>query len=123
MGAPQSVYCGGLLRATVRYFDPQRRRPGLPADVSALVDELSADRLGLQLASLSSNTTREVIIQAGAFGEHAFTEIEVVDDSHEKTVRVDSKYFRVCLPPHSTVRLKIGYRRFVNQPAYAHPPY
>ncbi len=123
MGAPQSVYCGGLLRATVRYFDAQKRRPGLPADVSALVDELSPDRLGLQLASLSNDATREVIVQAGAFGEHAFSEIEFVEGGAEKTIRVDSKYFRVRLPPHSTVRLKISYQRFVNQPGYAHPPY
>ena len=124
MGAPQSVYCGGLLRATVRYFDPQKKRPGLPDDVSALVDELSPDSLGLQLVSLSTDATREVTVQAGAFGEHSFTEIELVDgEEQRRSIPVDSKHFRVRLPPHSIVRLRIGYRRFANQPAYTHPPY
>lgn len=43
MRAPQSVYCGGLLRATVRYFDSEIGRPGLPQDVAALVDEIRVD--------------------------------------------------------------------------------
>jgi len=124
MGAPQSVYCGGLLRATVRYFDAQRKRPGLPEEVSALVDELGPDRLGLQLVSLSSQATREVIVQAGAFGEHSFSEIEWADgDGQKRTIPLDSKYVRVRLPPHSCARLKIGYRRFVNQLSYTHPQY
>ena len=122
MGAPQSVYCGGLLRATLRYFDAKRRRPGLPEDVCALVDELGADRLGLQLVSLSSEATREVIVQAEAFGEHTFCAIEFVD-GEEKRITVDSRHLRVSLPPHSTIRLKILYQRFAHQPAYTHPPY
>lgn len=40
MGSPQTVYNGGLLRATVRHYDPDRQRPGLPPDVAVLVDEL-----------------------------------------------------------------------------------
>ena len=70
LGAPESVYNGGLLRATVRYFDPDRARPGLPRDVSALVDALAPDRVGIQLVNISTSATRTVIVQAGAFGEH-----------------------------------------------------
>ena len=124
MGAPQSVYCGGLLRATVRYFDAHKRRPGLPADVSALVDELGPDSLGLQLVSLSNSATRELIVQAGAFGEHSFSQVECVGGEGEGSrISIDSRYLRVRLPPHSAVRLKIGYDRFVNEPSYAHPRY
>ena len=68
-GAPQSVYNGGLLRASVRYFDRERRTPGLPEDVAALVDELAADRVGVQLVNLNASESRSVIIQAGAYGE------------------------------------------------------
>jgi len=32
-----------VLRATVRYFDRDRSRPGLPRDVAALVDSLGAE--------------------------------------------------------------------------------
>ena len=34
LGGPQPLYHGGLLHCRVRYFDPQRRRPGLPPDVA-----------------------------------------------------------------------------------------
>ena len=54
-GAPESVYNGGLLRATVRYFDPDRARPGLPPDVSALVDALASDRVGIQLVNVGTS--------------------------------------------------------------------
>ena len=75
MGAPQSVYNGGLLRSTVRYFDQDRRRPGLPADVATLVDKLESDRAGVQLVNLNRTETRRVIVQAGAFGEHQFAKL------------------------------------------------
>ena len=73
MGAPQSVYNGGLLRATVRYYDRDNARPGLPRDVAALVDKLGSDAVGIQLVNLSNTETRNAIVQAGAFGEHQFT--------------------------------------------------
>ena len=123
-GSPQSVYCGGLLRATVRYFDPDRKRPGLPEDVSVLVDELRPDSVGLQFVSLNSRASRELIVQAGAFGEHSFSYIELPEGKGiKRKIPVNSKYFRICLPPFGYVRLKIGLRRFVNQPAYTHPAY
>ena len=53
MGSPQPIYNGGLLRATVRYFDMDCARPGLPKDVAALVDKLESDRVGIQIVNLS----------------------------------------------------------------------
>ena len=43
MGAPLFRYNGGLLHARLRYFDAQRRRPGLPGDVAAPVRVSNAD--------------------------------------------------------------------------------
>ena len=84
LGAPQTVYTGGLLRATVRYFDPDRARPGVPEDVAALVDKLGSDVVGVQLVNLNRTETRNVIIQAGAFGEHQFTKVQFQEvDSEE----------------------------------------
>ena len=48
LGAPQLLYNGGLLLARLRYFDAQRRRPGLPPDVAALVETLEARRTVVQ---------------------------------------------------------------------------
>ena len=125
MGSPQPIYNGGLLRATVRYFDRDQTRPGLPKDVAALVDKLEADRVGIQLVNLSRTETRNVIVQAGAFGEHRFAEVQFQTTDQEglseRTVPVDSKYFVVELPPSTSIRLEGGIQRFVNQPSYAFP--
>ena len=139
MGAPQSVYNGGLLRATVRYFDQDRARPGLPPDVSALVDHLDAERTGVQLVNTSAGETRDLIVQAGAFGEHQFTEVRFNEETldytgpnpgrrlraerttAENVVPLDSKYLAVQLLPSTSIRLDLGMRRFVNDPSYAFP--
>ena len=74
LGAPQPIYNGGLLIADVRYFDAERRRPGLPADVSALVDEVEAERIRVRLINLHGNAARRVVIQAGTMAQHRFSE-------------------------------------------------
>ena len=117
MGAPQSVYTGGLLRATVRYFDADRARPGLPLDVAALVDRLEGDGAGVQLVNLNACETRNLIVQAGAFAEHEFVELTCEDQS----LPVESRYFAVQLPPAATIRLDVGMRRFAHRPTYAFP--
>ena len=125
MGSPQPIYNGGLLRATVRYYDMDLGRPGLPEDVSALVDNLEADRVGIQLVNLNRTNPRNVIVQAGAFGEHRFTQVQFLstdqDEKTESTVPVNNKYFVVELPPSTSIRLECGTQRFVGQPSYAFP--
>ncbi|MBM3933092.1 MAG: hypothetical protein FJ319_02125 [SAR202 cluster bacterium] len=123
LGAPQTVYNGGLLQARVRYFDPDRARPGLPPDVAALVDTVTGDSGGIQLVNTSFTETRRVIVQAGAFGEHSFTEVRcrVQGEDGERSVRADSQYFAVTLPPSTSVRMLAGQKRFVNKPSYAFP--
>ena len=139
LGAPQSVYNGGLLRATVRYFDPDRRRPGLPQDVAALVDTLASDSAAIQFVNLSTTDTRRLIVGAGAFGEHQFTDarfkevnLEALEKNPYTWIReekqqvdriapINGKYFAVELPPATSIRVVTGMRRFANQPSYAFP--
>jgi hypothetical protein len=117
LGAPGTVYNGGLLRATVRYFDADSRRSGLPEDVSALVDQLGPDVVGFQLVNLNRSESRRVLVQAGAFGEHRFTSA-----THEgNTVPVDSQYLKVTLPPSGSIQVQCGLDRFANRPSYALP--
>ena len=130
LGAPQSVYNGGLNQGTVRYFDvtsddrnpaPLRSepgRPGLPNDVAALVDELSADRVGLQLVNLDRDKPKSLIVQAGMFAQHTFTTCE---SDRGETFEVNGKHVQVTLRPASQVRLGLGLRRYVNTPTYAFP--
>ena len=117
MGAPHSVYTGGLLRATVRYYDSDRARPGLPPDVAALVDKLDADGAGVHLVNLNTSETRNLIVQAGAFGEHEFVKVTHAG----QTVPVAAKYFAVQLPPATSINLDVGMKRFANRPTYAFP--
>ena len=130
MGAPFTSYNGGLLRARVRYFDVDRKRPGLPTDVAALVEKLESDRTVIQLVNTGAVESRELLVQAGAYGEHDFTEVRFKEKSRdpsgeevwiERSVPVDGKVFAVELPPATSVKLEIGTRRFVNKPSYAFP--
>jgi hypothetical protein len=73
-GGPQIIYHGGLLHVRLRYFDAEARRPGLPPGVGALVHALDADSVTVTLANTSPLHERRLILQAGAFGEHAFTD-------------------------------------------------
>jgi cephalosporin-C deacetylase-like acetyl esterase len=121
MGTPQTIYFGGLLRATVRYFDARNKRPGLPEDVAALVDGLEASHASIHLVNLNPVETRKLIVQAGAFGEHQFTEVAYVKDDAWTLVSVQGKYMEIILPPSTSIRLKVGMDRYVNVPSYAFP--
>lgn len=138
MGAPQLMYNGGLLHASVRYFDPGRKRPGLPKDIAALVRKLSASGLVLELVNLSPFEDRDVIVQAGTFGEHQFTSVryrrrtdkEPAQPDHfgrpipvlaEERAEVGAKAFQVRLPAGTGLTLELGVRRFANKPSYAFP--
>ena len=138
LGAPQPIYNGGLLIADVRYFDAERRRPGLPADVSALVDEVEAERIRVRLINLHGNAARRVVIQAGTMAQHRFSEARysvrtsdypgaIVDYCEPQlavdwdTAAVDGKHFEVDLPPASEITVSLGLKRFVDDPSYSHP--
>jgi hypothetical protein len=117
LGAPNHIYHGGLLHCRVFYFDPERKRPGLPLGVAALVDKVAPNEVSLHLINLDPNRPRSVIVQAGAFGEHEFTSVR-----HEKqTIRICRKFFQVRLRPGAGARMAVGVKRFANQPSYCFP--
>ena len=105
----------------VRHFDGQQKRPGLPADVGALVTKMTVDTAELQLVNLNITAPRDVIVQAGAMGEHNFTSVNVNDGQTNYTVSVNEKSLHVKLPPYTQIDLELGMHRFVNTPSYKHP--
>jgi hypothetical protein len=138
LGAPQIIYNGGLLHCPVRYFDAGRKRPGLPEEVAALVEEVTAERVGLRLVNLSPYAAQTVIVQAGGFGEHQMRTVtyDVLNSNypgsqHEyapppittttATAPVDNRHLRVILPPATAIRLDLELARYVNEPSYALP--
>jgi hypothetical protein len=108
---------GAPLHARLRYFDPVKRRAGLPDDVAALVDTLSADRTSVTLVNLHRDRERVVTIQGGAYGEHAITS---VDDAH-KVHAVAGRTFDVRLAPGCGARLTLAMRRYSAKPTLAFP--
>jgi hypothetical protein len=65
---------GEPLHCRVRYFDPVRRRAGIPEDVAALVEKLTDDAMTLTLVNINPVEDREVVVQAGAYAEHQFAQ-------------------------------------------------
>ena len=117
LGGPMHVYHGGLQHARFRYFDADGQRPGLPQDVAALVDSLRDDGATVTLVNTNPLAAREVIVQAGVFGEHDFTSVEADGTRTPLTGR----WLRVNLAPGATIRLDLGMRRFANPPSYDTP--
>ena len=108
---------GGLLNARLRYFDPVRRRAGVPEDVAALVSELRDRETVVTLVNLSTTEPRTVIVQAGGYAEHQFESVEW----NGRTERIDARDFRVRIAPGAGTTLKLGMRRYANTPTVRFP--
>jgi hypothetical protein len=108
---------GGLLNARLRYFDPVRRRAGVPEEVSALVSEIGDRRTVVTLVHTGTAEPRTVIVQAGAYGEHQIESVEW----NGRTERVDAPEFSVRLAPSAGAKLTLTMRRYVNTPTVKFP--
>ena len=100
-----------------RYFDPERRRAGLPEDVAALVEKLEADAATLTLVNVDAVEPRTVAVQAGGYGEHRFESVEVDGN----TQPIAGPVLHVRLEPGSGARLRFRMARYVNPPTLAQP--
>ncbi|MCW5978527.1 MAG: hypothetical protein KIT09_10640 [Bryobacteraceae bacterium] len=107
----------GVLHCRVRHFDPERRRPGLPEDVAALVTSMDARSASLTLVNTNQIEARTVIVQGGAYGEHQIREVEAAGRKYA----VNRRYFTVRLAPGAGAQLLIRDSRYANQPTMAMP--
>lgn len=105
------------LHARVRYFDPVKRRSGLPEDVAALVEKFTADSVTLQLVNVNGVEAREVSVQAGAYGEHQILAANVGG----KTVNVNGPVLTVRLAPGAGDRIELRVKRYANEPTLRQP--
>ena len=109
---------GGLVNARLRYFDPDRKRAGVPEDVAALVSELSDARTVVTLVNLSATQARTVIVQGGAYGEHQLISVTIGDKT---TIPVDAPLLTVRLGPGAGQTLALAMKRYANAPTVKHP--
>lgn len=108
---------GTLLFSRLRYFDPERRRAGMPEDVAALMETWSQDSVTVTFVNLSPSRSRSVIVQGGAYAEHQI--VSVSDGT--ATMAVNGPTFPLRLAPGAGARLVIKMQRFANDPSLSFP--
>jgi len=108
-GAP--LHCG------LRYFDPVRRRAGIPEDVAALIDKMTDEHVAVTLVNVSQTEVRMVTVQAGAYAEHECLRVE----TSGRQVAVGKPWFTVRLAPGAGARMIIHIKRYANNPILVFP--
>jgi hypothetical protein len=116
-GAIPPGRAGELMNARLRYFDPERKRAGVPEDVGALVSELGDTSTVVTLVNLSPSAARTVVVQGGAYGEHRIETVEV----NGKDQTVGGSDFMVRLAPGAGARLALTMRRYAAPPTVKFP--
>ena len=140
-GLPVKVQ-GEILYSQVRYFDGERRRAGLPPDVAALVTRIEKDLIELEVLNLNAVEPRQLVIQAGAYGEHrfdsvAFTQVAEIQPPvrdvrnprsgmieqalTENSRTLNTRAFAVNLAPGSGSKLSIKINRYTSKPSFDFP--
>ncbi len=124
LGAPQPLYNGGLLHAPVRHHDPDTGQPGLPPEVAVLVTGRSATSVSLMAVNAGRDRTRRLTVQAGAYGEHAFTRAlvhaaEGQSESGSVPGSWPAREVTLTLPPEHGLHCTLGLQRFRHTPRCA----
>ena len=121
LGAPQTIYHGGLLHCRLRYFDPVRRRTGVPPDVAVLVSAVDEKGLVVEFVNLHPLEERVVVIQAGAFGEHCFDTVTYTEAGETRSIPINDKHLKLRLDPSSGGILRLEMSRYIHTPHYGSP--
>lgn len=125
VGALMQLMWGGLppdvrartLFSNLRYFDPVKRRAGIPEDVAALVERMTNDSVIVTLVNTNQTASRELVVQAGGYAEHQFESVAW----NGQTAPLNAREFTVRLEPGAGAKLTLKLRRFVNQPTVVFP--
>jgi hypothetical protein len=120
LGGLPTGRAGYPLHCWFRYFDPARRRAGIPEDVAALVETIAADEVALRLVNIGPVRERTVVVQGGAYAEHQIMTV-TTDRADGGAVPVEHSHFVVSLAPGAGCRLTVKLRRYANQPTFAFP--
>jgi hypothetical protein len=117
LGGLHPGHLGSVLHCRLRYFDPSKRRSGMPDDVAALVEKLSADAVTVILINVNQSEPRTLVAQAGGYAEHQFTRVRVSDQD----LPLNGPRLTVQLAPGAGAKLEFKMRRYANVPTMAQP--
>ena len=117
LGGYEPLHYGFPLHCRLRYFDPERRRPGIPPAVAALVDSMSATEVAVTLVNLDQVRARSLVVQAGAYGEHRFGTVA----AGTARAAVDHPWLTVHLEPGCGARLVLEQQRYTERPTFTFP--
>ena len=118
LGGIHPEHIGSVLHCRLRYFDPLRRRAGIPTDMAALVQELTSDRTTVTLVNLNQLEPRSVTIQAGGYAEHQFKSV-AIDNGQELIMNNDT--IELTLQPGTGCQLTFAVKRYANSPVMQFP--
>jgi hypothetical protein len=105
------------LHARFRYFDPEKRRAGLPDHVAALVTKLGADSAKVTLVNTDNVEPKTVVVQAGGYAEHEFTSVTI--DGKDRPL--GSRALTVRLAPGAGAELSFQMKRYAHAPTASVP--
>jgi hypothetical protein len=108
---------GGLLNARLRYFDPDRKRAGVPEDVAALVSAMSDASTTVTLINLNASQPKTVVVQGGGYGEHQLVSVT----RGGTTSPINAPLLTVRLGPGAGETLVLTMTRYANVPTALHP--
>jgi len=116
MGAMFPIYNGGLICADARWFDMDRRRPGLAEGVAALIT--SSDEHGFRVTLANTDARPHTLaLQGGAYGEHRILSVE----GEDFRLDVNGKWAQLTLAPGTVAELRVSLSRFANPPSLDEP--
>lgn len=107
---------GGLLSAEARWFDMDRRRPGLCEGCAAPIEKINAEGFTVTLANTDVHP-HTLALQGGAYSEHSILFIT----GEDQIITPDGKWACVTLSPGAVVTLRVALRRWANVPSFEEP--
>jgi hypothetical protein len=108
---------GGLLNARLRYFEPARRRAGLPEGVAALVSQMTDTEAVVTLVNVNKAEARTVVVQGGAYAEHRIESVRTTG----QVFSVHGPSFTVALAPGAGTTLTLRMTRYAEKATEAFP--
>jgi hypothetical protein len=86
---------------------------------------MDGDSVTLDLDNLSPVSERQVLIQAGCYGEHTFTTASYAEREGDAQgiarLPVQGGILAVTLLPGCEIEIRLGMDRYVHEPRYAFP--